>query len=228
MENENLERPNYYAVIPASVRYSDVTANAKLLYAEITALCNKTGTCWASNKYFADLYGVGVQAVSLWVKQLADAGFISTKINKAAGNRRYIRITDIPITENRNTYYEKAEVNNTKTNNNSIVELSKSLLPLVNKITGRNFRTLPDRGVKKTLDAFSLVEIESALRALAADEWHKDKMKEFKIDYLIRSTTIDKFLDRAKPTTDGEGFMNGERVTIENQDEMVRRRMGGK
>lgn len=198
MENENLERPNYYAVIPANVRYSDVSASAKLLYAEVTSLANKTGTCWASNKYFADLYGVTSEAVSGWVKQLVEAGFVSTKIIKSQGNRRYIRITDVPIQKNLDTYPKKVQVNNNKINNNSFVELEKNLLALVNKVTGRNFRTLPERGVKKTLDAFSLEEIEMALRALANDSWHREKLKELNISYLTRSTTIDKFLDVAK------------------------------
>jgi hypothetical protein len=118
--SENLERPSYYATIPANVRYSeDVSASAKLLYAEITALCNKTGTCWASNQYFADLYSVTTDAVSRWVKQLADAGFVTTKVNRNAGNKRYIRI-DTPTYKKVDTYNEKSRFNtNNKINNNN-------------------------------------------------------------------------------------------------------------
>ncbi|EMF0171223.1 helix-turn-helix domain-containing protein [Enterococcus hirae] len=57
MENE--VNKSYFAVIPANVRYDrNLTANAKLLYGEITALSNEKGYCWASDKYFADLYQV--------------------------------------------------------------------------------------------------------------------------------------------------------------------------
>lgn len=71
------ENPNYFGIITADVRYSkELTANAKLLFAEISALSNKFGYCFASNNYFAELYQVTPQAISKWVNQLAKCGFI--------------------------------------------------------------------------------------------------------------------------------------------------------
>lgn len=88
METENKHQPNYYAVIPADVRYSDAPPAAKLLYGEITALCNKEGFCWATNKYFADLYQVDAYTITRWVGSLVKLGFIKIEVDQAAGNSR--------------------------------------------------------------------------------------------------------------------------------------------
>ena len=72
------ENPNYYAIIPANVRYDkSLTPNAKLLYGEITALCNEKGFCWASNNYFAELYDVTPQAISKWINSLSNKGYLN-------------------------------------------------------------------------------------------------------------------------------------------------------
>lgn len=74
-------KPNYYAIIPAEVRYNEkLTANSKLLYGELTALSNKKGYSWAQNKYFAELYSVDAKTVSRWIKQLQDEGFIKIQM----------------------------------------------------------------------------------------------------------------------------------------------------
>lgn len=77
--------PNYFAIIPANVRYCrDLEANAKLLYGELTALCSKEGYCWASNKYFADLYEVETRTIQRWLGSLAECGFIDIQVIKGA------------------------------------------------------------------------------------------------------------------------------------------------
>jgi hypothetical protein len=73
----NATRPSYYAVIPASVRYDKtLSPNAKLLYGEITALCEQKGYCWASNAYFANLYTVSDRSVTSWLSDLVKGGHI--------------------------------------------------------------------------------------------------------------------------------------------------------
>lgn len=73
-------KPNYYAIIPASVRYSvRLCSSSKLLYGEITALANQKGYCYASNGYFSKLYESSERSITRWLKKLEEAGFIYRK-----------------------------------------------------------------------------------------------------------------------------------------------------
>ena len=100
-----MDKPAYYAIIPANVRYdARLTPNAKLLYGEITALCNETGYCWAMNAYFAELYGVSKTSISAWIGNLKEAGHITVQMNYKEGSKhilnRYIRILGEGIQDN--------------------------------------------------------------------------------------------------------------------------------
>lgn len=76
MENRK-EKPNYYAIIPAPVRYcKNLESKAGYLYGEITALSNKQGYCWATNGYFSELYNVHKNTISSWIQSLKKEGFI--------------------------------------------------------------------------------------------------------------------------------------------------------
>jgi len=112
------EKPGYYAIIPANVRYDkELTPNAKLLYGEITALCNDKGFCWASNDYFATLYGVSKASVSAWISQLVKNKYISLQLVYKEGSKeilnRYIRLFEYPIQENLNTPIQENLKDNT-------------------------------------------------------------------------------------------------------------------
>ncbi|MEG1651499.1 MAG: helix-turn-helix domain-containing protein [Oscillospiraceae bacterium] len=93
---------SYYAIIPAEVRYDRaLTANAKLLYGEITALCNERGFCWASNGYFAELYSTDKSTVSRWIKALSDNGYVELSYSYSDGANRIQgrRINLLPLEE---------------------------------------------------------------------------------------------------------------------------------
>ena len=75
------EKPSYYAILPAEVRYDDnLKDKSKLLYGEITSLTQKDGICYASNRYFANLYGVSLTTISLLIKELIENGYIESEI----------------------------------------------------------------------------------------------------------------------------------------------------
>jgi DNA-binding PadR family transcriptional regulator len=88
-----MEGPSYFSVVPADVRYDKrLKPNAKLMYGEITALCNQEGYCWAGNDYFAGLYEVSKETISRWISQLKDYGYISVEVFPNDGNKRRIAI----------------------------------------------------------------------------------------------------------------------------------------
>jgi hypothetical protein len=109
--NNIIESPNYYAILPANVRYSKITANAKLLYAEITSLCYKEGYCWATSKYFAELYNVKRDAIQKWLSILEDNLFIKREIIYEENTKKIIqrRIYIIDVKTNDNLVYKKIQ-----------------------------------------------------------------------------------------------------------------------
>ena len=112
------EKPNYYAIIPSNVRYSSLKPNAKILYGEITALSNKLGYCYASNSYFADLYGVRKNTVSRWLSDLNKLGFITIKIERNSNKEITKRIIGI-VKKDDTTIDKKVKGNNTSNNTTS-------------------------------------------------------------------------------------------------------------
>ena len=136
MENEediNNENPSYFAIIPAEIRYDkDLKDKAKLLYGEITCLSNKKGYCYASNTYFADLYGVSKETISRLITDLVDKGYVTREVVYKKGTKeiinRYIKISQYPIDKNVKTLLtkksipidEKVKENNTSINNINI------------------------------------------------------------------------------------------------------------
>jgi hypothetical protein len=121
-----MEAPGYYGILPANVRYDkNLKPMEKIMYSELTALCNKNGYCNATNSYFAELYEVNKNTVSLWIGDLEKAGYIKTKLIYEPGTKnikeRRIYIAD-PITKNNDTYHEKEVDPITKNNDTPITK----------------------------------------------------------------------------------------------------------
>lgn len=159
-----IETKSYYAIIPANVRYDkELTANAKLLYGEITALCNEKGYCWASNSYFSELYSVSKVSISKWINQLIEKGYLGSEIIYKEGSKeilnRYLRIVNDPIKEKFNTPIKEkfkdnnTVFNNTINNNNNAFDF-KNLFDYyisLNLIKHKNFTKAMENAIKKAM-----------------------------------------------------------------------------
>lgn len=98
------EKRSYYAIIPANVRYDmSLSANAKLLYGEITALCSEKGYCWSTNKYFSDLFGVSQTSISKWISMLTKKKYLFVRMVYRKGTKeileRHLSIVKEPLEE---------------------------------------------------------------------------------------------------------------------------------
>lgn len=75
-----MERPEYYGILPAKVRYDErLKPMEKILFSELIVLSNMKGYCYANNSYFAKLYKVHKNTVSIWINNLAKHGYVVTK-----------------------------------------------------------------------------------------------------------------------------------------------------
>ena len=106
MKQDNLStetvKPSYWAVLPAAVRYDEeLRPNAKLLYAEITALTNVRGYCWISNERLGEYFGISPKTVGSLIQQLAGRGYIKVELLRdekqaITGRRLWIARPDGP------------------------------------------------------------------------------------------------------------------------------------
>lgn len=212
---------SYYAIIPANVRYDkNLTDGAKLLYGEITALCNERGYCWATNGYFAELYNVSKVTVSNWIKQLINNGYLTSELIYKEGSKeilhRYLRISYDPIKENLSTpIKENFKDNNTSfntTSNNTEDIPYVEIVNYLNDVSGKNYRS----STRKTKDlikarwneGFGLDDFKKVID-IKNEEWKNDQ----KMNKFIRPETLfsPKF----------EGYLNQEtkRVPSDSQFE---------
>ena len=130
-------RANYFAIIPAYIRYNkELKFGERLMYGEITALSNKEGYCYAKNKYFADLYDVSQSTISRWISHLAELNSIDVQIIRNERKEiieRRIYIKDTPYMQN-NQYPIRKKSKDNNINNNKIDRLFNYIIKIEKKI----------------------------------------------------------------------------------------------
>lgn len=131
-------KESYYMVIPASVWDSNLDAKSILMYGHITVLANKTGYCYASNKYFERVLDISTSTVTRKLNELEGLNFIKRVLiyeddNKTVKERRiYLTIAIITdehravITDEHRPIVTSEQDNNTRNNNtrDNIIDVS--------------------------------------------------------------------------------------------------------
>lgn len=161
--NNNKDKKNYYAIIPANVRYDKrLSPLTRLIYGEITALSNEKGYCFATNAYFANLYSMSNVSISRCISELKEHNYIRVvydiKEKNVDKRKIYINNTENKKLENKelNKKLENEELKNNEEININIQEYKED----INKNNNTN----------KNDDAFSLAKIKLVNRIKLNDD----------------------------------------------------------
>lgn len=163
---QEISIPTGFAIIPASVRYDkDVPANAKLLFAEIMALTNKFGYCYAKNEYFAELYGLSEDRISKLIHILKKKGFLKIELERNEANfvinrkifvcldnsfsKSEVKNTD---SDGKNNYEKKLKITSPdgKNNGSNNITSNNITLNINTSVPSEPFPEDPEKEVKKT------------------------------------------------------------------------------
>ena len=191
----------YYSILPASIRYDkNLNSSTKLFYAELTALVNEKGYCWASNGYFAELYDVTKQTISTWVKLLKEKGYIRIQFEYYEGTknikRRLIFINDT-FSNNFNEEIEGKIEENTLSNKSDTLSnksdtLSNKFDDLSNKFDDLSNKF--DDPIKKNLKENNINEYYSINNTTKGSEGESDlalnEIKSITADKEIQNTVM--------------------------------------
>lgn len=225
-----MDKKSYYAIIPANVRYDkDLSANAKLLYGEITALCNEKGYCWATNSYFAELYGVSNKSISRWISQLIEKKYIHSQIIYKVGTKeieqRRLYITP-PMDNNVYTLGQKChegkdknvQDNNTINNTNNIyIEQCNELWSMYPKKVGKQkaYKKIP-----KLLKEYSFEELKRCVERYSKEASTKDKQFILQGDTFFNGRFED-YLDENYTTNNVSSSISTDTKSIPNLAEVL-------
>ena len=107
------------------------------MFSEISALTNKTGECWASNKYFAEVFDQSERTLTRSISTLKELGYVQLKLefDGKAITKRTIFIVK-PLDKNVSTPIDKnvyppidknGEYNTTSKTNNTSININRDI-----------------------------------------------------------------------------------------------------
>lgn len=96
--------------IPAEVLLNEeLSDKEKIILAIILYLSEETKSCFASNKYIANIVNVTHERVSKIISSLKDKGYVSVKLKYKTDSKEIEERQIIPIVENINRYSQKVQ-----------------------------------------------------------------------------------------------------------------------
>lgn len=173
------EKPSYYSIITADVRYDErLKPNEKLLYSEITALSNKYGYCTATNSYFSKLYRADKSTVSRWVSHLEKCGYVQveqTRDGKRIVQRKIYPVATPLLTKKSIPYAQKDQYpidkkvkgNITRVNTTSM-NMRERIKQSLDKNTELSFLSWPD-SLGAMTDQISKLLLDASDQGMSAD-----------------------------------------------------------
>ena len=117
--------------IPADILLNeDLSDKEKIILSMILYLSEESKSCFASNKYIANIVNVTHERVSKIISALKDKGYVSVKLKYKKDSKEIEERQITPIVENINRYSQDVQ-EGTQTNNYS--DSQKQLYPIVEK-----------------------------------------------------------------------------------------------
>lgn len=98
-----MEYIKYYSIVNKDYMSSnELNSLDKLLLIHITALCYKEGYCYATNRFFADIYGYDRKTISRSINKLVDRKILDSRLeyNNMNLSKRYLSL-HIPVWTNK-------------------------------------------------------------------------------------------------------------------------------
>ena len=129
--------------IPAEILLNeDLSDKEKIILSMILYLSEESKSCFASNKYIANIVNVTHDRVSKIISALKDKGYISVKLKYKKDSKEIEERQIIPIVENVNRYsqniQEGIEINNYSDSQKQLYPIVEKDKDIINNIKNKN------------------------------------------------------------------------------------------
>ena len=129
--------------IPAKILLNkDLSDKEKIILSMILYLSEEKGSCFASNKYIANIVNVTPERVSKIISSLKDKGYVSVKLKYKTDSKEIEQRQIIPMVENINRYSQKLQEgidnNNYSDSEKQPYPIEESNKEIINNIKNKN------------------------------------------------------------------------------------------